>query len=45
MEPHGNAEDTENDVNLPSDVDKGWGDEVTQRLLLVSFRDSIDSAN
>lgn len=44
MEPHGNAEDAENDVNLPSDVDEGWGDEVTQRLRLVSFCDSIDGA-
>lgn len=30
MDPHGNAEDTEDNVGVPSDVDEGRRDEVTK---------------
>jgi hypothetical protein len=32
VDPHGNAEDTEDDVSLPSDVDESRRDEIAQCL-------------
>lgn len=36
VEPHGNAEDAENNVDLPSDVDESWGDKIAYSAILLA---------